>query len=164
MLLFVIPIILVLITIAYFDIKERAVYWWLYVLFGIISFTFSLQEYSIVNLLQSSAINLFIVFFQLLFVQLYMYVKTKKFELVFKNQFGIGDFIFLVCLSFALPTLVFIPFLVLSFLISLILHFLCVGIFSSYKKTVPLAGFVSICLIPVIAFKDLIHIYLYSFI
>lgn len=156
--IYVIGIIL-LIAIAYQDIRDRMISWFLPVLFFIIPFIdFALSanvSSDWVSRTDAIVLNLIFISIQFFFLFVYMYIKKKS----IKNDFiGIGDIVFIYSLIswFNLQNLV--VYLILSLLFSLILSF-----FFLYKKngkntSIPLAGLQAIFFIIIY-----ITCYLFSF-
>ena len=129
--------------IIYQDIKERAVWWFLFPVFLLcaawLHYHQSIQEIFWKHIL----FNLSAFFIVFSFAFLYSKLKMKADFL--KEAIGLGDLLFFLALSFAYPTVTYIVVFVFSMLFSLILHL----VIHSGKKsaTVPLAGYASLFLI-----------------
>lgn len=129
--------------ILYQDVKERAVWWFLFPIFGTIAgylhFITSVPDFFLLNVL----INMAVVGLIFLFSFFYAHLKMKV--SFFKEAIGLGDILFYFVLTLAFPTEAFIVVLVFSMIFSLVLH-----TFVSRKQqntTVPLAGYASLFLI-----------------
>ena len=153
-------LLLCLAAIFFFDIKYRAVFWWLYVLVFASSVYIALQQNTIVDWAIQSALNLGILAIQFFVVQTWYILRVKRFEFMFHKALGIGDVLFLLCPAVLFPVQFFMLFLVIGFSVSLLFHFIALKIFANYKKTVPLAGYLSIVLLAAIVGIDthVIHI------
>ena len=147
MILIKIILILALMTIFYQDIKERSVYWFLFLIVactaGYLYFTKTFLEL----FGTTAAINLGII--SVIFLVLHSYAKFKL-KTTLKSVFGLGDALFFLGLCIAFPVAAFIIFFVFSLVFSLVLHFV-------FKKrmretSVPLAGYMSLFFIGVYLF------------
>lgn len=126
--------------ITYQDIKDRMVWWWLFLtLGGILGYTYysrisvwSIYAYSILaNLLLISTIILI----------LYLFSKLILRKAFFKEAFGLGDLLFFFAIALGFPTVTFIVLFSFSILFSLVIH-LILNRKHKYKY-VPLAGYMS---------------------
>lgn len=132
-----------LVTILFQDIKERAVWWFLFPVFLISSGWLHFQESISGMFWKHVVINLACFAFIILLAFLYAILKMKVNFL--KDSMGLGDLCFFFALSFAFPTGSFVVLLVFSMVFSLLLH-----LFLQHKNegtTVPLAGYASLFLI-----------------
>jgi hypothetical protein len=129
--------------ILYQDVKERAVWWFLFPFFGAIAGYLHFRE-SFVDLFFLN-ILLNIAAIVILFLLSFVYVQLKMKVSFFKEAIGLGDILFFLGLTMAFPTQAFIVILVFSMIFSLGLH----KAFSGKQKdpTVPLAGYASLFLI-----------------
>jgi hypothetical protein len=131
-------------TIFYQDIKERAVWWFLFPVFlvtaGTLHFINTLTSIFFINI----GLNLLLTSIILGVSYIYALLKLK---IQFINEaFGLGDLLFFLGFIFSFPTFTFIILLVFSLLFSLGLHLLLSYDHSKYK-TVPLAGYASLFLL-----------------
>lgn len=126
-------------SIFYQDIKERNVYWFLFLLVascaGYLYYISTFFEL----FWRTSLINLGIV--GIIFLVLATYTKFKL-KVSLKDVFGLGDALLFMGLCVAFPVAAFIIFFVFSLLFSLIVHF-------AFKQkiqeaSVPLAGYMSL--------------------
>lgn len=130
-----------LLVMIYQDIKERAVWWFLFPVLlisaGYLHLSNSIQEMFIIESLLNVLILSCILSISFLYVRLKMKVSF------FKSAFGIGDLFFFLILTVAFPTVAFIVILVFSLIFSLVLHLFV----SKKEQTVPLAGYSALFLI-----------------
>lgn len=121
------------------DLKERAVWWFLFPAFLITAGYLNFIKQPEGVFVPSSLLNLFILSLILGISFLYTHFKMKV--NFFKEAFGPGDLLFFIGMTFAFPTLSFIVILVFSLIFSLIIHLL---INNGHYQTVPLAGYSAI--------------------
>jgi len=95
------------------------------------------------ELIFNSVVNFSYLLLLTLLVYTYLKVKYKIRITDLENFIGLGDAFFLACISVWFEWNVFIVFCTVSFLVSLILHF----VFGGQRKTstIPLAGYQSLC-------------------
>ncbi len=138
----------ILISIAYQDIRHREVSWILFLLLAICGFCISLIELSSFTLvIKNWSLNILYLFIQYILLVIYFRLK-KKGDTIKKNKIGMGDILFLISTALFFKTSSFIIYYLLSLLFSLIIYytFLRKKSFPPESKTVPLAGFQSIFL------------------
>lgn len=130
-------------TILYQDVRERAVWWFLFPVFTVIAgylhFKESLSELFLLRVVFNIGAIALIFLFSFFYAQLKMKINF------FKEAIGLGDILFFFGLSVAFPTEAFVVILVFSMIFSLGLH-----AFVSRKQkdqTIPLAGYSSLFLI-----------------
>ncbi len=127
----------------YQDIKERAVWWFLFPAFlimaGILHYSQSLPSLFLINI----GVNFLIM--SIIIAISYIYAQLKMKVQFLDEAFGIGDLLFFLGLTLAFPTISFVIIMVFSLLFSLGLHLLLSK--NSIHKTVPLAGYASFFLI-----------------
>lgn len=145
----------------YFDFTTRYVYLWLYIIAAITSVFLSLHILSFQDFLFQWLFNLGILSTQWGIVYLYFSFKQKKFVNPL-TLIGTGDVLIFIILTFLFPPLLFILFIIGALSISLLVHAICLQFIQSYDKTVPLAGYVSLCAIPVILFFEETRYCIYS--
>ena len=128
-----------LVFIAYQDIKERLVYWFLFpllgILVGILFFTQTLPELFLTSVL----INLIIICIFYLVIVLHSFLVLKK---SFKEVIGWGDILMFFFLIFTFSSVSFTVTFIGAIFFSFIAHILLKKKFEN--KTVPLAGYMSI--------------------
>ena len=147
-------------AIAFQDIKERMVYWFLFPMVALfLGFAFW-QQSNPELFLVFSLTNLFFVSTILLISFLYTKYVTRKPYL--NHSLGLGDLLFFYALAFGFPTLTFIVLFVSALIFSLVLH--TVFGTSQEKSSVPLAGYMSLFLMVLFLLSHIHpHIQLYLF-
>jgi hypothetical protein len=133
------------------DIKHRAV--WNYILFLLIAagcFLFFKSTdfvYFKTSLFINSVITINIIIIILLIAKLVL--KKSMFDVI-----GMGDILFFIFVAMSFPLVSFIIIFAFALLFSLTLHLLMINSISTYRKrkTIPLAGFMSIFIIIIYAF------------
>ncbi len=140
--------------IAYQDFKDRAVYWFLFpvmgILLGIIYFSKTLPLQYVIT----SMYNILIISIIVLVLFAYTrYIAKKKFLDV---SFGLGDFLFFYAFALGFPTYTFLLLFVGSILFALAAH-LALNRKRDFE-TIPLAGLMGIFLIGVTLASRLPHV------
>lgn len=127
-------------TILYQDIKERAVWWFLFPIIlmaaGYLHFQQSVFEIFWKQILINIAA--FAIIFSLAFIYAVLKLKVN----FLREATGLGDLLFFFALSFAFPIGSFLTLLVFSMLFSLMLHLLLPQ--KENGTTVPLAGYAAL--------------------
>ena len=124
-----------LFTMLYQDIKERAVWWFLFPILAICAGYLHFKIRPEGMFLIESLFNILVLVIILSIS--FLYVRFKMKVSFFKSAFGTGDLLYFLFLTVAFPTIAFIFILVFSLIFSLVLH-----LFISKKgQTVPLAGY-----------------------
>jgi len=128
--------------ICYQDIKKRTVYWFLFpmlaVLMGCLHYQFT------VVLLFFTHILLNTLLISLILLILYLYTKIVSKKKFINHSFGLGDLLFFYAMAIGFPTLTFIVLFSCALLFSTLIFFSFKN--NMTKKTVPLAGFMSLFL------------------
>ena len=123
----------------YQDIKERAVYWFLFPVFGlcgaVLFYNNTLPELFYVSILMNS------IFISLLLLVVFLYSKLKL-KSNFFDAIGLGDVLLFLGLVFSFSTVSFLIIFVFSLLFALLLHVFIKQY--SKLKSVPLAGYISL--------------------
>lgn len=139
MLIIKLLLIITLVFIAYQDINERLVYWFLFPLLGLVVgvlfYTETLPELFLVSIL----INLIIVCLFYLVIILHSFFILKK---SFREVIGIGDILMFFFLIFTFSSVSFTVTFIGAIFFSYIIHLLLKN--NLKNKTVPLAGYMSI--------------------
>lgn len=161
MLILKILLIIIFLTILFFDVKERAVYWWIYIILGVVLYFFSKEYFTYYKIIKSAFVNTILLLIQFVVVQLYFTIKTRRYTFIVNKMIGFGDILFLLMLTLFLPSLLFFPFLSSALSMSIIVHVLARKYIRNYTRAVPLAGYISLCSIPVVIFYENI---LYTFV
>jgi hypothetical protein len=132
-------LIVLLLTIAYQDIKERLVYWFLFPLLGmtvgVLFYTKTLPELFLV----STLLNLIVVCLFYLVIVLHSFFILKK---SFRQVIGMGDLLMFFFLIFTFSSVSFLITFISAIFFSYILHLLLKK--NLKNKTVPLAGYMSV--------------------
>ena len=130
----------------YQDIMFRKVSVILFPLFLLLTLSLSLQTQNLEAVAVKSLINS--LYLLLLIGVSYFYFYAKHGIRKISGVLGAGDLLFLFCITslFDLPQFIF--FTTFSFIASLGIHFLMRSVFAFYRiqTTVPLAGYLSLCL------------------
>ncbi|PKP20779.1 MAG: hypothetical protein CVU05_08280 [Bacteroidetes bacterium HGW-Bacteroidetes-21] len=135
---------LLLVLIAYQDFTSRSFYWLILpVLFGGFIYL-SIHEVTVSELVVSSIINILFVLVQFIGVTVWMSVKNKRWVNILKQYIGVGDWLFFTSICFVFSPILFIPFFVISLILSLVFYLLYAKIVNRAVHTVPLAGLFSI--------------------
>jgi len=132
-------LIFTLVFIAYQDIKDRLVYWFLFPLLGLIVGVLFYTETLPELFLTSVLINLIIICFFYLVIILHSFFILKK---SFRDVIGIGDVLMFFFLIFTFSSVSFTVTFIGSIFFSYIIHIVLKK--SLKDKTVPLAGYMSI--------------------
>lgn len=122
------------------DFKTRRIY---SMLLPIIFLTSIAYRWKTFDLHQVLLCNLYILIL-LISLTLYLSFKNKRFTLVWKGYLGLGDILFLVAVTPLFHVLEYIYFLTFSLLIIIILYLLSIVFIK--RKTIPLAGYLSVIL------------------
>lgn len=140
-LLYKIIIILCLGFIFYQDNKSREVYWFLFPLLGtllcLLFFENSYLNFLVLSMLFNSLLISCVIIILYLYTKLFAKIKFLN------HSFGTGDLLFFYAFSFGFPTITFIVLFTFSILFSTLIFFL----FKKNKRTVPLAGYMSLFLL-----------------
>lgn len=137
-----------LLAIFYQDVKERQVYWWLFVVCLSCFASLHILEVGRTQFLLSSVINSAVIITILGLV--WGYVKFKIGMTSLRQAFGLGDFLFLLALAIGFPTVSFSIFFVFGLFFSLLIHGVLSYLLSRKRSlehletTVPLAGYLAL--------------------
>ncbi|TVZ52272.1 type IV leader peptidase family protein [Dokdonia sp. Hel_I_53] len=141
-----------LIAIFYQDIRDRAVYWFLFLTLAIQITYLHYQEVGFQNLIINTSFNLIFTGFILFFLLLFIYFKTGKFS--YKDAIGLGDILMFIAISCTFATYSFAVLFVFGLIASLICHLIITRVARvtlSRKRNskhiatmVPLAGYLAI--------------------
>lgn len=152
-----IALLILLALIIYQDFKWRGIHWLILPFLASSFLFFSLQENSIIEVLNNALINFCFVLLQFLFVSVWFSIKSKKLVNIFRQHIGIGDWLFFVCLCFAFSPFNFILFLISALIISLFIHLVILIFLKNAERTVPLAGLVAIMLMGVLIIESIFY-------
>ena len=126
------------VSVAYQDLKDRSVYWFLFPAIGICVGILFFKETSAALFLEAILLNL--VFIGLLLGVIFLYA-TYKLKMKLSDTIGLGDGLLFVALAFGFAQLTFMIVFVFGLVGSLLLHLV---LKKSKSETVPLAGYMSV--------------------
>lgn len=137
-------IVLVLAVLAWQDFRTRSISWWLLPLL-FIALGFSGQVHAGWPALgRYFAINLFFLILQLALIWSWFVLRHRRLLNIIDRQIGLGDILFLLCISLAFSTINFLFFYTAS-LVLVLLFTLAKRLFSSTREElIPLAGAVAV--------------------
>ena len=127
--------------IAYQDFKSRLIGLWLVVIFALLNISGYLFSGSYYQLLENTAFLTCYLLFSYFVLQLYYFLKTRKFQRIIDTQIGWGDILLLFFTGICLEPVVMVYFFTASFVISIFLS----PFFSKNNKQIPLAGILVLC-------------------
>lgn len=134
-------ILLVLLFIFFQDIICRSVYWFSFpVLAVLLTWLHWQADRNFAAIWTPSLINIGFLIFQLLLVTIYFSIKHKKLVYITNELLGLGDVLFLLCISFYLSVLNFIIFYIISIVIVLLTWIVWQSLSPRKSKQIPLAG------------------------
>lgn len=137
----------ILLFMAWQDFKFRAVYWWLFPLLLMALAVVKVKESNWSSLGNDWLYNGLFLGVQILCLTLYFSIKERRWVNIFKAYFGLGDLLFLCCISVYFSFLNYILFYIVS-LFAIILMTLLTQV--TAKKTnpkIPLAGWQAMLLL-----------------
>lgn len=139
---------LVLICITYQDLKQRSIHVVLPVLLFVLALLYNYYAPQLV--LNDTLYNIGFILINIAGLFLYYSLKNKTFHNPIDHQIGLGDiaFFFAVTPLFNLKT--FVLYFVFSLVVSLLIHIIANSFFE--VKTIPLAGYMSLCLLGYLLF------------
>ncbi|WP_299432215.1 hypothetical protein [uncultured Aquimarina sp.] len=144
--------------IAWQDLNNREVYWFLLPSLFIILGFLHYNNVVPIHFKNAIVINLGLIFS--IISILYLYAKIRIKRPFFKEVFGIGDALFFLAFAVAFPTATFIILFVFSLLFSLGIWLIIKN--NSKHNTIPLAGYMSLFLILIFSsnwITDAINLY-----
>lgn len=130
-------------AIAYQDLRTRLIHLWLIMLFTVLNVTQYLLSYNHYRLFENAVFCLLYFLFSYLVLQLFYFVKTRKFQKLADNKIGWGDILLLFAIGLGLEPVSLIYFFTGTFIASIVVQM----IFSGKDKSIPLAGIAAICYI-----------------
>lgn len=131
---------------AYQDFKFRAVYWWVFPLLLTGLGVLAVSDIGWGAVIKHSCQNLVFLFIQMLFLTLYFSFKHKTWLNIFKGYLGLGDLLFLLCISIYFSFGNYIVFYILSLLVVILFSLLVKQVFKVAEQKIPLAGYQAILL------------------
>lgn len=136
--------ILPLIPIIYEDFRYRAIHWiWLVILSVLAICLGSINTGFVLT-------NLSFVLFQLVVLSLYFSIKNRELTNIVNQYLGIGDILYFIPLCLLFSPINFIGFFVTSLIISLTGALIWNVVKPGIQNNIPLAGCMSIVLIPIL--------------
>ncbi|WP_426672068.1 hypothetical protein ACPPVU_12635 [Mucilaginibacter sp. McL0603] len=123
------------------DFKSRSVYWFVFpvLLLAFLALQCK-QQIELVAVWHPALINIAFLILQFLLLSAYFSLKNKRLINILDQMLGLGDILFLICLTVYLPVLNFLIFYILSLVVALI----CWAIWQFFAvrkdKEIPLAG------------------------
>lgn len=129
------------------DFKSREISWFLIPLLIIGFVVFGLQRIGIEEMATYFGINFMMMAFTFLGVILFVSLKEKKATNIFKKDFGLGDFLFILVLTVAFSPINFFIFYLGSMVITILIYGGVMLFNKQINKEVPLAGAMSLLLI-----------------
>ena len=143
-----ISLIITLLIIFIQDLKQRSVYWIFFpILFAIVMYQSLIKSDELIWATQTG-INTIFLLFQLGILKLYFKKKYQNNNSFFNHFIGWGDVIFIFILGAAFNFIQLLLFMLYSMTLALAIYFPL--IYYKKTKTIPLAGFMSLCWIVVI--------------
>ncbi len=123
------------------DIKNRSVYWFLFLVLIILFILLNiLQHHLFTESWQPVLINISFLLLQFLLVSLYFSIKNRRWVIITANLLGWGDILFLISIAFYLSVLNFLFFYVVSLSLVLMIWLLWQLVSKEKNKQIPLAG------------------------
>jgi len=133
-----------LVILAYQDIKSREISWWLLPLILIIHLISQAKIDH--NFWQNTLLNLGFVLLNWTLVSIYFSMKKKKFVNIIDSHLGLGDLLFLVVCAFVFSVPNFLFFLCLGFSTALLFYVLYLKRIKRKEESIPLAGVMALLL------------------
>ncbi len=145
MIIFTIEVVLLIIILIQ-DLQKRSVSWILLVALFIVLTMHRSNEEGIRQLVWPFLINSLIISFQLVLVKLWCLIKDCSSKKLLNKVIGLGDILFLYCITVFLTPLNYLLYSITGLILSLIIWSLLIGLKIAKERTVPLAGLLSIWL------------------
>lgn len=139
-------LLLVLALIAWQDFKFRAVYWWLFPLLFALIVMLKMQDSTWSLITNNLLANSLFLGAQLLCLSLYFSIKERRWVNLFKTYFGLGDLLFLCCLTIYFSLLNYILFYVATLFLIILITVCTQWMVKKADPKIPLAGWQAILL------------------
>lgn len=123
--------------IAYEDFRFRQIRVLFFAIFFVSLFLLLIITWPLSVLIHNTLVNLLFMSIQIASLQIYFWVKEKRWSWIFDRKLGWGDVVFWLCILPVWPLMPFVLFLVSSLIFSLLCYTL---IFRKKHATIPLAG------------------------
>lgn len=130
----------------YQDFKFRAVYWWIFPLLLMGLSCLAIQTIGWNAVFRHSYQNLAFLLIQMLFLTVYFSLKNKALLNIFEGYLGLGDLLFLLCISVYFSFGNYIVFYILSLLVVILFSLAARQVFKVTEQKIPLAGYQAILL------------------
>lgn len=135
----------VLAAIAWEDLRDRSIHWWLLPLLVLALLPEQLQNHGWQEQVRQSAWSLLFLTLQLGLAVSFVWFRQGA-TLRIKDLIGLGDVLFLLAVAVCLPTERYILFVLIGLSLCVPLHFLTRRISQHHGSTIPLAGLLAIVL------------------
>lgn len=122
------------------DFKTRLLSLWLIVAFATANALFSVETYWWLGLLENALVCLAYLLLLYLCLQLYFYMKHRRFQKIIDTQLGLGDVLVLFAIGLGLEPALMIWFFSLGFAVSLLIS---LWLFAK-AQSIPLAGLMAL--------------------
>jgi hypothetical protein len=134
-------IMMVLAWMVYQDFRFRGIYWWLFPLLLMLFVFDAVLRLSFIGTVMAAGSNVLFLAVQMLLLSGYVSLRKKRLTNIFKGYLGLGDLLFLLCLSFCFSFLNYILFYLLSLMLVIVLTLVFNGHSGGGQKKIPLAGY-----------------------
>ncbi|MGM9475195.1 hypothetical protein ACS5PU_02150 [Pedobacter sp. GSP4] len=142
--------VLVLAAMAYQDFRYRGIYWWL---FPVLLFLIIAEAYlggTVADRIRYAAANVSFILFQVLLLSAYISLRVGRLTNIFNGYLGLGDLLYLLCISPAFPFLNYVFFYVASLMLVILLSLLFRKTAKVNGSKIPLAGYQALLLMLVL--------------
>lgn len=137
---------LVLGIIAWEDLRERSIHWWLLPVLAIAMIAPAWYGLSTAELYGQMGFNLAFLGLQLVGTLLLLMIKQGRWVNPVDRSIGTGDLLFFVVLAVGLSRANFVLFYMSALVLCIAAHLLLVRLFPNVQRTVPTAGYMAIYL------------------
>lgn len=138
---------LVLLIIVFQDFKYRAVHWIMFPLLWILLVIDSVISLKLRDYISGTAINLLIIFIQVLILYTYYLLQGKNLKLIESRIMGAGDVLFIFIMAFAFTWTSFMFYYIAGLLFALLAWLIFRKLFKEQTGLVPLAGLLALYMI-----------------
>lgn len=151
-----ITLVILMIIVFYQDWKFRAIHWFIFPLIAIDTFLiFFSQSWSLIT----PGLNLTFVSIVMVSLFLYISIREKKWTNIFARHFGFGDVLFFVALTPLFSPWNYMLFFTSGMFVSVVMH--RIQWLKSSRDTIPLAGYLGLYLIALMAVDSLTNLNLF---
>lgn len=140
-------IMMVLAGMVYQDFRFRGIYWWLFPLLLMLFVADAVLRSVFVSTVSAAGGNVLFLTVQVLLLSGYVSLRQGRLTNIFRGYLGLGDLLFLLCISFCFSFLNYIAFYLLSLMIVIVLTLIFSGRSRAEKQKIPLAGYQALLLI-----------------